>query len=85
MKFSLIAIVASCALTTSAFAMNPSRTSKGITGINAPRLSLTDITGSNPPRLTDITGSNPPRLTDIAGSNPPRLTDITAVNPPRFQ
>jgi hypothetical protein len=61
MKFSLIAFTASCALTTSAFAMNPSRTL------------LTDITGVNQPRLTDITGVNQPRFADITGVNQPRL------------
>src|SRR5260370_26840675 len=38
MKFSLIAIAASCALTTSAFAMNTSRTTSADLGMHAPRL-----------------------------------------------
>ena len=72
MKFSLIALAASCALTTSAFAMNSGTTSTANSGIQAPRLSLTDITPINAPRLADITPINAPRLTDITPINAPR-------------
>ncbi|HLZ97735.1 MAG TPA: hypothetical protein VKP66_07265, partial [Steroidobacteraceae bacterium] len=60
MKFSLIAIAASCALTASAFAMNTPESTSASTG-HAPRLSLTDITPVSAPRLTDITPVSAPR------------------------
>ena len=53
MKFSLIALTACCAVTSSAFALTD------LVGVNP----LTDVPGTNPPRLvlTDVPGTNPPR------------------------
>ena len=58
MKITLIALIACCAVTSSAFALTDDP------GSNPPRMALTDDPGSNPPRmaLTDDPGSNPPRF-----------------------
>ena len=66
MKISLIALLACCAVSSTAFAFQDDP------GANVPR--LTDDPGANVPRLMDDPGANVPRLMDDPGANVPRLS-----------
>ena len=58
MKSRLIAMVACCAVTGSAFAM------ADLPGTNPPHMAMADLPGTNPPHvvMADLPGTNPPHV-----------------------
>src|SRR5579871_3890120 len=86
-KFSVVALLTSCAVCSTAFARSDAA------GANAPqafkgaaawhRYATMDDPGVAPPRVMDDPGVAPPRVMDDPGVAPPRVMDDPGVAPPR--
>jgi hypothetical protein len=78
MNLSLIGLIASCAVASTAFA-RPTQLND-VPGSHPPQAQVMDVPGSHPPQaqVMDVPGSHPPQaqVMDVPGSHPPQLSTL---------
>jgi len=97
MKVSLIALVAGCAVASSAFALQGAGvpTAKwqaaDLPGTHPPQAQVADLPGTHPPQaqVADLPGTHPPQaqVADLPGTHPPQVqvADLPGTHPPQAQ